>query len=199
MGAEHPPIGMHLIDHQILEVAQKVPPGIAEGADTRVDHIRVGDQDRRRVVPELFAQALGGVAVIDRGHLVHAAGKGQLIKGRELILAQGFQGKQKQSLGAGFRDQVLQDRQGVYQGLAAGRGGGDHQILALPGQVKGPGLVGVQLFYALGFEAFGDLPRQRRIGRGQGGLLSLDAFKVHHLAGQADVFAQGLYEAFQVP
>jgi hypothetical protein len=39
---------------------------------------------------QLFAQALGGVAVIDRGHLVHAAGKGQLIKGCELILAQGL-------------------------------------------------------------------------------------------------------------
>ena len=159
--AHHPPVGVHLVGHDVGEPGEQRAPGVVARQQRQMEHFRVGDEDVRRIVPDLAAEMGARVAVEDGGR---GAGRRrqrgrQLVDGLELVLGQGLEGIQEDGPGVRVAQDLLEDRQQVGQGLAAGRGGGHGHMAAGPGKIRGPGLVGIEPGYA---------PRGQQVGHRAG-------------------------------
>ena len=118
--------------------------------ERQMEHLRIGQERRGRVLPNLLAEPGRGVAVVDGG-----PGSGVLgpvgregLEALQLVLGQGLQGEEVQGPAVRVRQEALDDRQVVDQGLAAGRGGGHHHVAAGTGHVPGQGLMGIETGHA---------------------------------------------------
>ncbi len=146
VGAENPPIGMEFIDHHKAEIAEEHLPLGVEGKKAQMDHVRVGNDDRGKGLPDFFPPVAGGVPVIDLG-LERKAGleRGdELAEGFELVLLQGLQGKEVKRFGIRIGEQILHHGKVVGQRLPAGRGSGDDHVLSLPNLLYGFRLMGIE-------------------------------------------------------
>ena len=66
MRAEHAAVHMGLVDDDIAQVREQLPPGVMMGQDPNVKHVRVGDH-QVGLAPDRAPLLPGGVAVVDRG------------------------------------------------------------------------------------------------------------------------------------
>ncbi len=57
VAAEDALVGMGLIDHHQPQVLEKFLPAFVKGKQSQVQHVRVGDDDRRRLLADLFTVA----------------------------------------------------------------------------------------------------------------------------------------------
>ncbi len=112
---------------------------------SQVQHVGVADEHVGGPGLEGLAGRRGSVAVINgRGQERGGEGGVQFPQGLELVLFQGLKGKKVKGPGLGFGHHGGQHRQVVNQGLAAGRGRGRQQVLALAHRGQGLALVAVQ-------------------------------------------------------
>ncbi len=63
MRAKHAPVGVHLVDHDVLQVGKELGPLGVVRQDPGMEHIRVGDDDPG-ILPHFGPGRLGGIAVV---------------------------------------------------------------------------------------------------------------------------------------
>jgi len=131
---------VHVVDDDETQPPQKFGPAEVLRQNPHVQHVRVGQQDVR-AFPDALPILRRRVAVV-RGYL--EVGKGELLQRVALILGQGFSRKQVDRAILRVLHQMLQHRQIVAKGLAAGSGGDDGDVLAAPHRVHGGGLMRVE-------------------------------------------------------
>ena len=172
VGAEHPAVGMRLIDDNELQVAQDPCPPLVRGKDGHVQHVRVSEDE-----PGLLADACagfgGGVAVVGGGNDGRCAAlvptalalhrldepRGRL----QLVGAQRLRRGKVQRAGGGVFGQPGEDGQLIAQRLARGRAGGHGDVAPCPGGLRHGGLVGVGAG-DVGIGKRGDELRQHPLG-----------------------------------
>ena len=88
-------VGMGLVNHHQLEVFKKFLPLLVERQQAQMNHIRVGNHDGRRRLPDLLAFAGRGIPVINGRKALGELGehRGPFFHGLALVLFQGFNGK----------------------------------------------------------------------------------------------------------
>ncbi len=144
VAAEHAAIGMHLVDHHVLQVLEELRPLGVMRQDALVQHVRVGDDDVA-VQADRLARVARRVAIEGEGFYAEVAGAVELQQLGHLVLRQRLGREQVQRLGtAGHRRG--HHRQRVAQRLAAGGGGYHGHVLATRGGIPRFGLVAVELF-----------------------------------------------------
>ena len=140
VAAEHPAVGVGLVDDHVAEVEEEVVPALVPGEQAHVDHVRVGEQ-HPGLLPGHLPGGGGGVAVVG-GHLHLPAG--QEADAAQLVLGERLGGVEVDGPGVRVAEQAVEHRQVEAQALAGGRPGGDHEVLAPLGRVPALGLVGPQ-------------------------------------------------------
>ena len=144
MGAKNAAVHMRFIDHHKPEAAEQARPGLMVGQDADVQHIRVGNEDARPFF-DLGTRSQRGVPVKSVAFFrKDDLGTKLLTESAQLVLGQGFSGKEVHSPAAFFALHGLQDRDVIAQGLAAGAGSSDHHVAPLKGLVDGLGLMGIK-------------------------------------------------------
>ena len=156
------------------------------GQNAQVQHFRVGDEHRGRIVAYLAPEMIAGVAVVQGGAgtgVLRPMG-GQSLEGGPLVLGQGLEREQIQPPGVPILKIALQNGEIIDQGFAAGRGGGDHHVAPGPDQIGGPGLVAVQGgdTRLVQHTAYGFGPGADAFGKGGGPILQ--HLVAGHLSGQ---------------
>jgi len=143
VAAEHPAVDVQLVHHHVREVGEELLPLGVVRQDARVEHVRVGDHH-----VALPADGLPGVvrrvAVVGEGLDVGLELADEAVHLVHLVVGQGLGGKEVQGTRLGLLEDALEHGQVVAQGLAAGRGRDEHHVPALPDELDGLCLVGVQ-------------------------------------------------------
>ena len=143
---ENAAVGVRLVDHDVAQVAEELGPQRVVGQDAGVEHVGVGQQ-HARAAADTAARGLGRVAVVGGGQRVDdplPRGLHQRIPLAELILCQRLGRVDVQGARQRITRQRLQHRHVKAQRLAAGRRGGDDDVLARQRGVDRLGLVRVQ-------------------------------------------------------
>ena len=166
VAAEHPAVGVQLVDDDHPELLEQLEPLGVVGQDRGVEHVRVGDHDlagrpdgrpdRRRRVP-----------VVGGGRDAQVGRPGELGELGHLVLPEGLGGEQEQRPRGRVVGQRLEGRQRVAQRLARCGRGHDDDVLAGADRLDGGGLVDVQLGDAAARQAAHD-PRVEPVGQGSG-------------------------------
>ncbi len=139
MTAEHTAVGVHLVDHDVLEVLEELRPLGVMRQDRLVQHVGVADDDVATRAHRL-ARIAGRIAI--EGIRAHAE-IARLVQRQQLgdlILRQRLGRKkiQRLALAVGYR---LQHRQVVAQRLARGGRCHHHEMPPLLGMRPGLGLM----------------------------------------------------------
>ena len=150
VAAEHAAVGVHLVDDHMAKAREKMTPFGMVGEQAEVEHIRVGDEHRRRQLADLPAPVIGGVAVVDgrrSGMTPYRLRQQapQLLHGLQLVLGERLEREQAQGAAVRVAQVGLQDRQGVDEALARGRGRGHHRVSPGEDGLDGRMLVTVQV------------------------------------------------------
>ena len=151
MRAEHAPVRMELVDHDVAEVLEERRPFGVMRQDPRVEHVGIRE-DEVRAGADGPPRVLGRVAVIgEHPHLRQLPR--ELFELGQLVLGERLRGKQIEHARVRLVHERLERRQVVTECLAGGGGRDDHQVMALLDQLPRPCLVRVEL---------GDPPRAQR-------------------------------------
>jgi hypothetical protein len=169
VAAEHPAVGVQLVDHHVAQVLEEVRPLGVVRQDAPVQHVRVGHHHVAAIAQD--APRLGRrVAVVGEGLEVVSQGADQLAELGHLVLRERLGGVEVEGPRPRLGAQPLEHRQVEAQRLSAGGGGDDHRVP--PGQ-RVPdrlGLVAVELLHPAGPQrpahAGIDPVRERREPRG---------------------------------
>ena len=134
--AEHPPVVVTLVDHDVAQAAQEgLPPGVP-GQQRMMQQVRVG-QHQARVVADPAPFLRRGVAVVGRGpDAVEPAGRRSPAADRRPgpWSAPGTGRWRRDRCGCRAPSRTaVEHRQQVAQRLAGRRPGGDHHVPARPG------------------------------------------------------------------
>jgi hypothetical protein len=114
------------------------------GQKPGVEHVWIGEE-HGGLVPEFSPGRSWGVPVIDTGQdALELEGVQGLGEGAELILAQGFGGKEEEGLGLGIREEDLEEGKEKAEAFPGSGAGGDDWIFPGPERIESLGLVGVQ-------------------------------------------------------
>ena len=135
--AEHPAVGVALVDDDVGDPAQGARPLLVRRQDPAVEHVRVGD-DPPRVPPHPVALLAGGVPVV--GGRAHRR-VGERRHRRQLVAGQGLRRRQVEHAGAGVLGQPGQRRQLVGQRLPRRRPRRDDDVPAVARQLRRVDLV----------------------------------------------------------
>ena len=136
VGAEHPPVGVDLVQHDVAQALEELDPLGVVGQHPRVQHVRVGDH-HPPLLARRDADRLGGVAVVGVDAQRQLAAQQHLVQLGLLVLGQGLGGEQVHRPGPGLLQQGLQHRQVVGEGLAGGGGGDQHHVPPGPHPLEG--------------------------------------------------------------
>jgi len=128
VGAEHPAIGVELVDHDVAKVLEEVRPLRVVRQNPRVQHVGIG-QHEVGARPHGPPCVLGRVAVVGEHPHLGQRPRQRLELG-QLILGQGLRREQVEDAGLRLIEQRLQRRQVVAQRLAGRRGRDDHDVTA---------------------------------------------------------------------
>ena len=139
MRAEHPAVGVRLVDHHPLQVGQEVAPALVVGEHPHVEHVRVGE-DQVRTAPDPRPVLTWRVAVVDRVAQVRQPELGQLPC---LVLGERLGRIEVERARLRVDRQALQDRQVERERLPGGRSG-SHDHVALSGLAERLVLVAVE-------------------------------------------------------
>ena len=142
VGAEHPPVGVQLVDHHVTQLLEELRPLGMVGEDPLVQHVGVGD-DHVAARAHGLARVARRVPVEGEGAHAEPAGPTQLGQLGDLILGEGLGGEQVQSLRA-LGEGGVQGREVVAEGLARSGGCDDHRVVAGPHVVPRLALVTVE-------------------------------------------------------
>ena len=138
---------MQFVNHNVFKVYKELLPLGVMGQNARMQHVRIGDDDMPLPANRL-ACIIGGIAVVGEGFDVSLQFGDQAVGFMHLVLGQRLGGKKIK--GPCFRliENALQDRQIVAQRFAAGRGGHQNDILAVPDKAHGLGLMLIEFLHA---------------------------------------------------
>ena len=137
---------MRLIDDDIAQVAEELGPERVVRQDAGVEHVGVGQQ-HASAAADAAARGLGRVTVVSRGQGADDAlprSLGQRVPLAELILRQRLGRVDVEGARQRITSQRLEHRHVEAQRLAAGRRGGDDDVLARQRGVDRLSLVRVQ-------------------------------------------------------
>jgi len=192
VGAEDPAVDMHLVQHDVAQVGQHLPPVAVVRQDAEMQHVRVRDQHVRRSALDLAAACRRGVAVVDleAGWIESAKAACQIAESGQLVLGQGLRRVEEQRTGAGVGRDRLQHRGREAQSLARGRRRHEQQVLPLPSQIERLGLVVIELPDTPLRERLLQRGRQRPLGARMAGGDPRQAPVVSHHRPQRGVFQQ---------
>ena len=198
MRAEHPAVGVDLVDDHEAEGLEELDPLGMVGQHPGVKHVGIGDHQ-----PPLFAHRdpdrLGGVSVVGEDLEGQPGGDQHLVELRLLVLGQGLGRKKVHGLGIRFVQEALQDREVVRQGLAGGRRSHDHNVVSPAHLVVGRPLVSEQPLDSAAGQGLPnagiDLRRKLRVAA----LPGRDLLPVGHAAHEGRVVAQGFDRPFYHP
>ena len=136
--AEHPAVGVALVDDDVAQPAQERRPAGVPGQHRAVQHVRVAEHPA--AVPP------GPVALVERGVAVQRGrphvGEVELGEGPQLVGGQRLGRREVQGGGAGVGGERGEHRQLVGQRLAGRGAGRHHDVLSGVGQLGGSHLVG---------------------------------------------------------
>ena len=95
MVPQHSPVGVNLIDHNELEVREKLTPDGMKRQQRQVDHLRIGHDDGGRALAYPFASVMCCITIVYccTGREVAFSEFRPLVQGRQLILSQGLEGE----------------------------------------------------------------------------------------------------------
>ena len=201
---------MHLVQHDDAQIGEEAGPARMLGQDAGVQHVRIGEDDACRVA-DLGALSGRGVAIVggaggQRSRRVYALCSAfslqcvqradHLMQLGQLILCQRLGGEQVESTRAWVCQQAIEHGQIVAEGLAAGRGCGDCDVLSAQSGLDGCCLMGVERLNPAaaqcsrypGIQRGGK--RRRACGAGR------DVLPADYVAHQARIQPQGLQGAF---
>ena len=168
MRTEDPLVGVQLVDHHELQVAEEAFPLGMERKQAEVDHVRVGDEDRGDGLADLPAAVAGGVSVVDlrleRNGLLQRLD--ELLKSLPLVLLQGLQGEEVEGFPLRTLEQSFDHRKVVGQRLPAGRGSGNDHVFPPANFLDGLHLVGIKLPDSHSFQGPGQGRGKVRFGSG---------------------------------
>ena len=146
MAAKNAAVNMGLVNHNVGKSGQKRRPLLVMGQNGQIEHFGICDQCDWRIAPDFAAHVITGVAIVQGGcrarFLWPACAKG--VEGLQLVLGQGFEGKEIKRPGFRVQQMPFQDGQVVDQAFAAGRRRGGHNGMAGPNVVCGQGLVRIK-------------------------------------------------------
>jgi hypothetical protein len=133
------------------------------GKDSRVEHIRIADDDPP-CIPGAQAETFRGIPVVGgnfnwdtlRGTVSPAAH--QPVQFGLLILGQGLGGKKVKAAGLFVFQQSLETGKVITEAFPGGGGSYHHHVLSLPALLPNLSLVGIYLFYTLPAQGRGDPP-----------------------------------------
>ena len=143
VAAEHPAIGVQLVDDDDLELLEQLEPLRVMGEDRRVEHVRVGDHDLAGG-PDRRADRGRRVAVVGRREDGQAGRRRKPAELGHLVLAERLGREQEEGARGRIVDDRLEDRDGVAQRLARRRRGDDHDVVAGVDGLHRLGLVDVR-------------------------------------------------------
>ena len=109
VAAEHPAEGVQLVEDDEAEPTEERGPALMVGKEPGVEHLRVGEH-QRRVLPHPGALLGAGVAVVGAGDHTRELERGD---GAELVVGEGLRGEQGQRgarpdrIAGGLRDRDL--------------------------------------------------------------------------------------------
>ena len=158
MRAEHAAVGVHLVDHHVLEVLEELRPLGVVRQDRLVQHVGVADDDVA-VQADRLPRIAGRVAVEGEGTQAELARVVELEQFGDLVLGQRLGREQVERLGLP-RHRRGDHGEGVAQALAGSGRRDHHHVLALAHGGPGLGLMAVELVDAAGFQRGGEGGRQ---------------------------------------
>ena len=184
MGAEHPAVGVQFVDHHVTQPRKEPCPGLMEGQQPGMQHIRCGDEHVRRRAANLPAPVSRGVAVVDRDAEAAAQALQQGVQLVVLILHQGLEREDIERVRLRVLQQCGDHRHVVDQGLAARRRRRHHDVLAVQRLADALGLMAVKGRHPGGLENVGHRPgkapqRRRQPARPcrKGGVMNKGVFQ----------------------
>ena len=119
VAAEHAAVDVRLVQYHVAQLVQELGPALVAGQDADVQHVGVGEQDRRRA-PQQRPLVLRRVAVVDGG--CHA-GQAEAVELARLVLGERLGGEEEQGARLGVGGERLEDGELVAEALAARRPG----------------------------------------------------------------------------
>ena len=147
MAAEHPAVGVHLVDHDEAQVLEELGPLRVVGEDARMEHVRVRDDDVRPGADAAPGVARG-VPVVDVGADVLPEQILQIEDLLLLVLRERLGGEEIERAGVGLPEDPVEDRRVVAKCLA-GSGRRDRgDVLSRLDPVEHLPLVGIERFDA---------------------------------------------------
>ena len=201
VGAEDPAVDVGLVHRDELQMLEERPPRLVRRQDAEVQHVRVGDDDRGRVVADPPPRRLRRVAVVDLRRLGRleaerregAADRGELVAGQCL--------ERIDEDGAGGRVERAAGEEGEHVGERLARGGrrGEKDVVPRGDEVQRRGLMAVEARRA---ELQRRLARARRPAGGRLGvdrIASRDEAAVAHERGELRIGGERRDERAHVP
>ena len=140
VAAEDASVDVRLIQDHVPQLVQELGPALVPGEDADVQHVGVGEQDRRGAAQQR-ALVLRCVAVVDRRHHAGDTEPGELAR---LVLGQRLGGEEEEGARLVVGDEGLEHGELVAKAFAARRPGAHDHVLAGGQEVPGGGLVAVQ-------------------------------------------------------
>ena len=141
MRAEHAAVHVGLVDDDVAQVREQLPPGVVVGQDPDVEHVGVGDH-QVGLAADRGPLLAGGVAVVDRGP--DDAVQAEPLERARLVLGQRLGRVQEQRPRRRIAAQRLERRDLKAERLARGGAGGDDRR-SVQRCLDRLGLVGVEL------------------------------------------------------
>lgn len=124
VGAEHPPVGVELVQHHVAEPGEEGGPVRVAGQEAVVEHVGVGEEDEAPL-PGLPPRGGGGVPVVGEDAL-HPQDLGHGPEAAELVVGQGLGGEEEEARGPSSGG--LEHRGLVDQAFPGGGGVGEDHV-----------------------------------------------------------------------
>ena len=156
VAAEDATVDVRLVEHDEAELVEELRPSFVRGEDAQVQHVGVGEEDRRRA-SQKGALILWRVSVVDRRDDAGDAEPGELAR---LVLGERLGGEEEERARLRLGGERLEDGELVAEALAAGRAGAHDDVVAGRQRVTGGGLMTVQRGHAGREERFAQRGRQ---------------------------------------
>ena len=151
VGAENAPVGVHLVDDDVLQMRQRLDPLGVIGKDSRVQHVGIRDDDPS-LVSGRDADRARRVPVVREDPDRDIPAEYDLVQLGLLVLGERFRGEQVQGPRIRVLQERLQDGEVVREGLARGRGADEDDAPARAHLVPGSLLVAVDSVDPAGFQ-----------------------------------------------
>ena len=145
MAPEHAAIGVQFVQHDIAEVLEKPHPLGMVRQDSRVQHVRVR-QDNMSALSDRLARVVRGVAIVGENSKAVIEPLGKVVQLGELVLGQCFGRKQVKSTCVGIFQHCIQHRKVVAECFARRRRGYHDYVPAAVYYFGGGSLVRIQFF-----------------------------------------------------